>query len=413
MKFSLRNIVFFVLISMTLLSGCISTGPDYKTDTLGPTANKYDERLKRVTPTYKPHETLYLDVAVPVIDPGFPLSYGSIDHEALAREDIWPEVRRLEAKRFSVNIRDALSNTKAFGAVRVVPGIGTSADLYIIGRINKSKGTDTRLGITVVDATGKTWGDKNFSLALSSDFYKSETNIHSDPNHPIYSDIARWVYTLLYQTRTEELKHIQLVRHMLYAKTYSPEAFTQYLTEKRGVFSVNALPADNDALLQRILTYQAQDMAFLDSLQEQYDLLYLQTNKPYRQYQEESILIGEQVVKENEQFWKAIMGSVICSGIGIAAANQRTHLGDAIASGCATGAAVGVKNAIGSYQAIEEFKTVFNEVGQSIDLQVSPQVREFEEREVALVGSAYEQYQQWRNHLLKIYREMETPDINL
>ena len=53
------------------------------------------------------------------------------------------------------------------------------------------------------------------------------------------------------------------------------------------------------------------------------------------------------------------------------------------------------------------------ELGQSVDIEMSPQVVPFEEREKELVGDSAEQFQQWRSFLKTIYELERTPDVQL
>lgn len=408
------QIIFVFLVATTfLLSGCKSTSSGYSGQSLGPSSNRYAQPLGSEERSYPYNKPIFLDVAIPTIDPGFPMKNGYVDEEQLVEEDIWPEIRRLEAKRFSINIREALSKTKVFGSVQVVPNTGTSADLYIVGKIEESKATETELRITVVDATNRVWGERDFSVDTTSGFYRDAKNRGLDPNKNMYTNIARWVYTLLTPKPTSELDNIQLVKHMRYAQMYSPEAFSDYIVQDKGIYSVNALPADTDALLVRIQDYQAQDNAFLDALQENYDLFYIETNQPYRVYQKEAIALQESIKNERKGLWKNIARAAACTGIAVVAAKQDSHLGDAIATGCAIGTAFSIKGAMDNSASIAEYETTFDEVGQNLDLKVSPQVRSFEEEEIELVGTASEQYLQWRSHLLRVYQENETPNRQL
>lgn len=50
---------------------------------------------------------VFLDVAIPVFEPGFPIDKrsGEIDYEHLDEEGIWPQLRRTEAKLFALETK--------------------------------------------------------------------------------------------------------------------------------------------------------------------------------------------------------------------------------------------------------------------------------------------------------------------
>ena len=53
------------------------------------------------------------------------------------------------------------------------------------------------------------------------------------------------------------------------------------------------------------------------------------------------------------------------------------------------------------------------ELGESIDMELAPQVIEFEKKTVELTGTAREQFAQWRAFLKKIYAQESVPDVQL
>lgn len=411
---NISRIIAVVAMGVSLtITGCANTGSGYSGGGVGPSANNFGKQLGSSERSYAYNKDVYLDVAIPVINPGLPMKYGYVDEEAIVDQNIWPEVRRLESKRFSVNIRDALLKTKSFGAVRVVPGLGSSADLYVIGKINESNTMDTRIGITVVDATNREWGERDFEIESSSGFYRDAKNEGKDPNKNLYTDIANWVYDLIQKKKAAELENIKLVKDIRYAELYSPQTFNRYLTQKRGIVTLQGLPASTNEMLSRVRDYQAQDNAFIDSLQDNYDTFQAQTEEAYRTYQKEALPIQEKIAKERVQRNVNIGLGVLSAIAAVAGGNQETHTGNVIAAVGALGSVVAIKSAMDSNTAIDDYRNIFDEQGQNLDLQVSPQVRNFEDSEIELSGTAAEQYAQWQAHLLEIYRANDTPNVQL
>ena len=58
-------------------------------------------------------------------------------------------------------------------------------------------------------------------------------------------------------------------------------------------------------------------------------------------------------------------------------------------------------------------KAFMNELGRSLNIQLSPKVINFEEETVRLKGDAAEQYQTWKLFLKDLYELNKTPDITL
>jgi hypothetical protein len=69
-----------------------------------------------------------------------------------------------------------------------------------------------------------------------------------------------------------------------------------------------------------------------------------------------------------------------------------------------------------SFQTSDEAKIhrdALNELGQSVDVEMAPQVVQFEEKTVKLTGDAKEQFGQWREFLKQVYAVERTPETAL
>ena len=58
-------------------------------------------------------------------------------------------------------------------------------------------------------------------------------------------------------------------------------------------------------------------------------------------------------------------------------------------------------------------KDAIEELGESINLDLAPQVVSFEEETVELTGNIQEQFTQWREFLKRIYEQEVTPGMML
>ena len=99
-----------------------------------------------------------LDVVVRAFDPGIPAELAD-DPDALAKQRIYPDVRKAEARYFAYMLRSTLEGSAQWGAVRVAPESVQFVDVAVTGRIVESTGKRLAMEITVRDAAGRVWID--------------------------------------------------------------------------------------------------------------------------------------------------------------------------------------------------------------------------------------------------------------
>ncbi|MFC3092938.1 hypothetical protein DRW07_01800 [Alteromonas sediminis] len=412
--------LWMIVSAVVVLAGCQSTSHRGTTLSVGPGSGLSQSQIGNIERTYAYNSDIYLDVAIPVFNPGFPLdAAGEIDFEALNDMDIWPQLRRAEAKRFAIQTRNALQDTKSFGAVSVVPTANTTADIFVLGTILHSDSEIIELEAMVLDSSGEIIGSETFEHQVSEGFFRDAYNQGKNPYEPVFKDIAYYVYQLvkrLPDAQKQRIKDTSLVR---YAHYYSPEAFDGYLTSsvkrKGGVrynkVELTALPAENDPMLKRIEVLRQQDMLFVDRLQDQFDVFDKTTESPYRQWQEETlpevIRAKEARSERNTKVVVGVLGLIAAATLG----NKSNSTGTNVAKTAgALGSAWLLKDAWQANQNLKVASAVIEEMGQGLDIAVSPTVMEFNEQEVVLTGSASQQYEQWKAQLKSMY-ELETGNI--
>jgi len=256
--------------SFILLSGCGSTQTNVTSvgpSMVGPGGG---QALGAQKNTYNYNSEIYMDVAIPVFDPGFPTERdGTIDYDEIEEEGIWPQVRRLEANRFAIATKEALGETKSFGSINVTPDASALADVYVLGKINYSDTETVEIGVKVMDAKNTVWGEEEFEYRVSEGWYRDAMSRGENPNGPVFEQIAKFVYDLLIKKSDAYKQEVQMVSDLRYAQMYSPESFSQYLTQgRRGEIELVSAPSDSDPMLRRVRAIQAKDEQFIDSLQE-------------------------------------------------------------------------------------------------------------------------------------------------
>jgi hypothetical protein len=407
-----KLITVFVLFSF-LLSGCTTGSRTATTTAVGPPLSstyKVAEQPEEVSIRPK------LEVIIPVFDPGLPEDPDDYDDE-----NIWPELRRAEANRFAYKLKEKLEETGQFGAVRVTPDATATGDLYVIGRIEQSNGEEVEIQLEVIDISGKKWMDDAFEHEVSEAFHKDQRNAGLDPYDPVFVIAASTIVEELMERDQEELEELQEIADLRFGANFSEQSFTRYMSVNGGRFSLTSRPSDDDPMLQRVRAIRVRDQLFVDGLQENYASFSEQMNDSYLMWQEQSLF---EVQAERAASRKVIgqrVGGALLIGLAVlsavAGSNSNSVGGSAAgATGAILGGVAGASVLSDSFKTSEEAKVhrqSLNELGQSVDMALAPQVIAFEKESVELTGDAKEQFKQWRAFLQKIYAEEMTPDVQI
>ena len=405
-----KTVSVFIIVTF-FLSGCVNTrrplpmvGP--------PTSSSYQRAVKSNATVSGPK----LDVIIPVFDPG--LAKGPSQDDT---EDIWPELRRAEANRFAYKLKERLEMTGQFGAVRVTPDKTAAGDLYILGRIETSNGEDVAIDIEVVDISGNRWLDESFDHKVSKEFHTNQRNKGLDPYDPLFEKTAAKIVDELKDHSIKEVEDLHYMSDLRFGANFSERTFMPYLKMKNGTFSIVSKPSDDDPMFRRVKAIRVRDQLFIDSLQDNYASFSGQMNESYLMWQEQSLLeIQAQRAASRKATGQAI-GGILLIGLavlsGVAGSNSNsTGSSAAGATGAILGGVAGASLLSSSFKTSEEAKVhreALNELGQSVDMELSPQVIAFEKQSVELTGDAREQFAQWREFLQKIYSQEQTPDVQL
>ncbi|MFW8591911.1 hypothetical protein ACOI22_13970 [Glaciecola sp. 2405UD65-10] len=366
---------------------------------------------------------VFLDVAIPTFDPGFPTdSYGNIDGDELEDEGIWPELRRTESKLFSSELKAAMDDEKVFASVSVVPDASTPSDLFVLGKINHSDSEVVNISITVVDSTGEIRGTKEFEHTVSKGFLRDQRNKDKNPYEPVFQQASNYVVSLLSKMSLADKEYIKSMSLMRYARYYSPEKYEQYIStelkRKNGQryykFELTGLPDDDDPMLKRIEDLRAQELLFVDRLQDNYDVFEAKTQDAYGNWQAETLpeVVAAREAQQ-ERNAKAILGVGAAILAAVLAKNSNSSLGEAGSVVAGIGSVFAISDAFKNNARMKQHSAVIEEQGKALDLTVSPMVIEFEDQVIELKGTAQEQYLQWKTHLRKVFQEEETPNVQL
>ncbi|AOS96979.1 hypothetical protein AUP74_01543 [Microbulbifer aggregans] len=340
-----------------------------------------------------------LDVGIVQFDPG--LETAEVSEEDL----VFPELRAAESRYIAVTLSESLQSSQGWGAVRVIPSVRTNIDVTVTGRILQSDGETLTLEVTVVDSRGQRWFTKEYSEKASHYAYDRKHPTEGDAFQGLYNQIANDMLIYRQQLSDQYVAELRTISEMKFARTFSQDAFSRYLTQSEdGIYELKALPAENDPMLQRVRRIRERDYLFVDTLQGYYGTFVKSMEAPYQEWR---ALSFEEVQQMRELKRKArnhtIMGAAAIVG-GIAAAGAG---GGGAARQAANVAVAGggylVKSGFDRRSEAKMHIEALQELGDSMEAEVEPQIVELEDRTVTLSGSVENQYRQWRELLKEIY----------
>ena len=345
-------------------------------------------------------EDFLLDVGVSLFDPGIDEFLG--DDEDTAN----PEIRVAESRYAPYLLAETLQRSANWGIVRVMPNSESPMDVQVNGTILRSNGEAMIIRVEVNDSRGLHWYTKEYEEVISQFSYDLQSRQKNDPFQVIYNKIANDL--LAYRQRNidaSEVQEIRTVSELLFAQRFSDDAFGNYLARDRnGEYQLTALPADNDPLLGRIRSIRERDFMFIDTVQDYFATYVRQMRLPYDSWREQSyqetITLRELEASARRRF---IAGAAAVVG-GIAAAsnggNWATQAGGATAVGAG---AFLVKSGFDKQAEARIHMQALEELGESLENAVAPQVINLDDRTITLSGSVEEQYGQWRDILADLY----------
>jgi hypothetical protein len=267
-----------------------------------------------------------------------------------------------------------------------------------------SDGEKLTLHVNAQDSTGRAWLNREYSGLASRYSYEQVTRHRLDPFQAVFNTIANDLLDYQLALEGDSAKEIRLVSEMKFARGFSPDAFSEYLaTDKKGNVTLARLPAEDDPMLNRIRSIRDRDYLFVDTLQEHYASFNSQMNKPYHEWRKQSygevIALRELRKAARDQ----LIGGVASVIAGIAAASSGNRSARAAGNVAIAGGGYMVKAGLDKRSESEIHVEALEELGTSLQAEVTPQVIQLEDSTVTLSGTVNDQYAQWRKLLKRIY----------
>ena len=340
-----------------------------------------------------------LDIGIEPLDPSIP-----DDLEEIEAALIVPDVRRAESSYIAFHLKDTLELTGNWGAVRVTPEPTHAVDIHVSGRILQSDGELLKVEISVADATGTRWYQRTYEDTASKFSYQKPIE---DPFQDLYNDIANDLLSARQQRNRNQVLNIKTVANLKFASDLAPDAFGDYLAaSNRSELAINQLPASNDSMMRRVDRIKEQEYLFVDTLDDYYSRFHREMRPSYDEWRhatyDEAIRLRE---VERQARNRLVAGALLIAG-GIAAGSESdTWAADAAAAGAVAGGIGAIRSGLARRKEAEIHAESLRELSQSLGTEITPYVLDIEGRTIELVGTAQEQYAQWRQLLSDIYLE--------
>ena len=346
------------------------------------------------------NEDFLLDVGVAIFDPG--IDELDDDQEQLTNH----QVRLAESRYAPYLLSETLQRSANWGIVRLMPNANSPMDVFINGVILESNGETMSMRVSVSDSTGRQWYQKEYEQAISQFSYDPSQRQQNDPFQILYNNIANDLLEWRQKNIGEpDITEIRTVSEMLFAKRFSSQVFDSYLAQDRnGVYQITSLPSDDDPLLLRIRDIRERDFMFIDTVQDYYATYVRQMRLPYDSWREQSYHETIELRELEASARRRFIAGAATVVAGIAAATQGSNYGTQIGGAAAVGAgAYLIRSGFDKRAEAQMHMEALEELGQSLEDEVAPQVISLEDRSITLTGSVEEQYEQWREILADLY----------
>jgi hypothetical protein len=338
-----------------------------------------------------------VDVAIDLFEPGV----SDEPPSPLLQQGVRSAVRKSEARYVPIHLRNTLQATGQWGAVRVVPGGASWAELELHGTIDKSNGKDLEVEVLARDAAGRVWLKRRYKQDADTSAYAKERPLDGrDPFEALYNRIANDLLRERDRRKPQELQASRAVAALRFAGEMSPAPYASYLaTDGKGRARVLKLPAVDDPMMLRIGAILERDHMFVDTLNEYYSDFYARMDRPYDDwraysYEEQKAL---DAVNRGSTLKKVLGGIAVIAGILMDPRDDHGTKDVMILGGIA---AINAGFEQGKEAGIH--KAALSELADSFEGELMPLLVDVDGKVVQLTGSAETQFEKWRELLHQI-----------
>jgi hypothetical protein len=386
---------------MALGTGCVSN-------------NGYATRKITTTPiktaTTEIPEAELIDIGIP------PTAVPKLTEKQLEKQGTKEEIRKAESHYIPFHLKSTLQNSSNWGAVRVIPEEADDMDLTLETELVESNGEYFVLKVRAVDATGRVWFKNQYEGTGTSPKYENNVQGQKEVYQFLYNRVANDLLDFKNRLTPEQIQTIRTVSQMRFAAEFAPDAYGEFIHEnpKTGRVSLYRLPAENDPMLNRLMSIREREHMYVDTVNEYYAGYYNNMWDAYQNWRKFN-LVERLAVREVRR--DSIMRTA--TGILLIAAAIALEVGDVdntstLRNVMVLGGGQVMISGINISKQAEMHRTAIGELSESFSGEMAPVTVELEGKKYELSGTVNEQYTQWKGILRKIYLE-ETgfdPDLS-
>jgi hypothetical protein len=382
----MNKVIGSLCFFMILISGCAT----FHVENVPPTAMHFAK-------AQIPEEEL-LDVGI--------LAFDTVEmsEEEAKEQGTHPRLRKAETHFIPFHLKSTLQRSSHWGMVRVLPKESVASDVVVKGKILKSHGERLVIEVEARDSTGRTWFHRKFGADATETSYANLQPGQKDPFQDLYHAVANALAEHRERLTSEEIRNIRTVARLKFARDFAPDAFENYLSPvKKGIVSVNRLPADDDPMMKRLMSIREREHMFVDALNGYYENFYNGMWPPYENWRKMNFTERVAMAKVKRDSYARLAAGVALIALGAVVGSQN-DFSSVLVGGTIViiGGQVLVSGINISSQA-EMHRAAIQELSESFDNEMKPLVMEFEGKTYELTGSAEEQYHHWRELLRQIY----------
>jgi hypothetical protein len=338
------------------------------------------------------------------------------DTDAMAKQRIYPDIRKAEARFIPSMLRSTLESSGQWGAVRVVPSNLQFIDVTVTGRILESTGAKLAVEVSVADSTGRQWiNKKRYESPADTGSYKTDGSLKArDPFQNVYSEIANDMVKARDTLVADNRRDIRRVTQLRFAQDLAPAAMTGYLAQdpKAKTMTVARLPAKDDPYATRIERIRETDAGVVDTVNGYYANFSDSMRESYGSWRRSSF---DEIEKEqrarNQARTRTFLGAAAVLASVFVPGQCQTYdyncrrIESAARTAGAIGGTAAVLSGLKKYSDAKVHAQALKELSETFQSEVQPQVVDVEGRTLRLTGTADEQYREWQKLLHELYLE--------
>ncbi|MDH3748162.1 MAG: hypothetical protein OER97_08135 [Gammaproteobacteria bacterium] len=365
------------------------------------------DETKLLTSAAPKDESQLLDVGIIEFDDGIP------ENNNPESSRIYAPIRNAESRYLAYHLKNTMQGTGHWGAVRVIPSENAFTDVIVNARIEESDGEFVELDVTVTDISGEDWYTRRYETQTGISSYSEHRDRRQDPYQKVFNEIANDVHAFVETLPEDYVQNLQQISELKFFEDMSPQSYGEHLqTDKKGLVTINRLPAENDPAVHRLRQIRERDRLVVDMLNEHYANFYYGIAIPYHAYRkasrEESVNYRQ--VKRSAAL-KTLMGVVVLAGSMQMDTQDSSYSKQRMKS---TVRSIGIGEGLNAIVAGITRHTeasihveAIEELSESFSSEAAPMVVSIEGQARRLTGTAAAQYESWRKLLRDIY-EAET-----